>query len=99
MTEALVDGESVDVSRDRRGLFSAGWLRRGIMGDRYFGTLARYNEWANTRLYEACARLPDTELKAPRPAFFGSLLGPLNHIWSATACGWAASSARQSACV
>jgi uncharacterized damage-inducible protein DinB len=50
------------------------------MADRYFATLARYNQWANARLYDACARLPDAELRAPRAAFFGSLLGTLNHV-------------------
>lgn len=46
----------------------------------YFRTLARYNGWANTRLYDACAKLPEAELRAPRPAFFGSILNTLNHI-------------------
>ena len=42
--------------------------------------LARYNSLANRGLYEACARLPDTELKAPRPAFFGSIHDTPNHL-------------------
>jgi uncharacterized damage-inducible protein DinB len=46
----------------------------------YFRTFARYNAWANRRLYAACATLPDSELRAPRQAFFGSILGTLNHI-------------------
>lgn len=45
----------------------------------YFRTLARYNQWANRRLYEACAGLPDAEYMKPRAAFFGSLHGTLNH--------------------
>jgi uncharacterized damage-inducible protein DinB len=46
----------------------------------HFRTLAVYNTLANRRLYGACARLGDTELKAPRPAFFGSIHGTLNHL-------------------
>ena len=47
---------------------------------RNFRMLARYNALANRRLYEACARLPDDELKKRRLAFFGSIHGTLNHI-------------------
>jgi len=46
----------------------------------HFRTFARYNAWANDRLYAACARLPDAEFRAPRQAFFGSIMGTLNHI-------------------
>ncbi|HYD31944.1 MAG TPA: DinB family protein [Azospirillaceae bacterium] len=46
----------------------------------YFRTLARYNAWANRRLYAACTELPEAELKADRKAFFRSILGTLNHI-------------------
>ncbi|QIN80911.1 damage-inducible protein DinB [Rubrobacter marinus] len=42
--------------------------------------LAAYNRLANRRLYEACARLTDSERKARRPAFFGSIHGTLNHL-------------------
>jgi uncharacterized damage-inducible protein DinB len=45
----------------------------------YFRTLARYNQWANRRLYAACAQLSEAEYMKPRPAFFGSLHGTLNH--------------------
>lgn len=41
--------------------------------------LADYNAWMNQRLYEA-ANLPSADADAPRGAFFGSLLGTLNHI-------------------
>ncbi len=47
---------------------------------RHFRMLGRYNCLANRRLYDACARLPDEELKAPRLAFFGSIHGTLNHL-------------------
>ena len=50
------------------------------MTDSYFVSLARYNAWANRRLYDACAHLPEAEYMKPRPAFFGSLHGTLNHI-------------------
>jgi len=42
--------------------------------------LAAYNEWANQRLYDAAAVLPDEDYRADRGAFFGSLHGTLNHI-------------------
>ncbi|MEN2986714.1 DinB family protein [Tistrella sp. BH-R2-4] len=46
----------------------------------YFGILARYNAWANLRLYDAVARLSSTEFERPRAAFFGSLMGVMNHM-------------------
>ncbi len=42
--------------------------------------LARYNILANCKLYEICAQLTDAERKRPRPAFFKSIHGTLNHI-------------------
>jgi uncharacterized damage-inducible protein DinB len=42
--------------------------------------LARYNRWANQRLYAACAALPRAEYEKARPAFFGSIHGTLNHL-------------------
>jgi uncharacterized damage-inducible protein DinB len=47
---------------------------------RHFRTLAAYNRLANLRLYEACSRLGEAELKAQRPSFFGSIHGTLNHV-------------------
>lgn len=46
----------------------------------HFRLFARYNAWANERLYAACASLPEAEYRKPRPAFFKSLHGTLNHI-------------------
>lgn len=46
----------------------------------HFRTLARYNRLANDRLYEACGALSEEERGADRRAFFGSILGTLNHI-------------------
>jgi uncharacterized damage-inducible protein DinB len=42
--------------------------------------MARYNRWANRRLYAACAELPAPQYHEPRPAFFGSIHGTLNHL-------------------
>jgi uncharacterized damage-inducible protein DinB len=42
--------------------------------------MARYNRWANGRLYDACAALPPDSYYASRPSFFGSLHATLNHI-------------------
>ncbi|HTI87801.1 MAG TPA: DinB family protein [Alphaproteobacteria bacterium] len=46
----------------------------------YFKTFARYNRWANERLYAACAKLAPDEYAKPRASFFGSIKGTLNHI-------------------
>jgi uncharacterized damage-inducible protein DinB len=42
--------------------------------------LALYNLWANERLYAAAAQLTPEALAEDRGAFFGSLLGTLNHL-------------------
>ena len=42
--------------------------------------MAKYNEWMNTKLYDAASRLSADELAMNRGAFFGSILGTLNHI-------------------
>jgi uncharacterized damage-inducible protein DinB len=41
---------------------------------------ATYNRWANQRLYAAAAQLTPAALAEDRGAFFGSLLGTLNHL-------------------
>jgi len=46
----------------------------------YFRTLARYNQWANRRLYAAAAALPEADYMKRLPSFFGSLHATLNHI-------------------
>ncbi|HLF58080.1 MAG TPA: DinB family protein [Alphaproteobacteria bacterium] len=46
----------------------------------HYDTFARYNRWANRRIYEAAASLPESDDKADRGAFFGSLHGTRNHI-------------------
>lgn len=42
--------------------------------------MAEYNQWMNTQIYTAAAQLPSAELVADKRAFFGSILGTLNHI-------------------
>jgi uncharacterized damage-inducible protein DinB len=42
--------------------------------------MATYNEWMNVQVYEAAGKLSSRELLADRKAFFGSLMGTLNHI-------------------
>ncbi|WP_421723326.1 DinB family protein [Bauldia sp.] len=46
----------------------------------HYAMFARYNQWANRRLYDAAATLPDADYRADRGAFFGSLHGTLNHL-------------------
>ncbi len=45
-----------------------------------FDELAAYNRWANRRVYDAAATLPDAVRKQPAGLFFGSLHGTLNHM-------------------
>ena len=42
--------------------------------------MARYNRWANTELYDACAALDEATYRAEGRMFFGSIHGTLNHI-------------------
>jgi len=46
----------------------------------HFRMMARYNAWANGRIYDAAAAIDAKAYHAPRGAFFGSLAGTLNHI-------------------
>ncbi len=45
-----------------------------------FRLLARYNTWMNSRLYDAAATLPAEAVTENRGAFFGSILGTLEHL-------------------
>ncbi len=47
---------------------------------KYFQTLARYNRWANKRIYHACAELPLEEYKKQRQSTFLSIHMTLNHV-------------------
>jgi len=42
--------------------------------------MARFNAWANERLYDVVARLPDEAYRADKGAFFGSVHNTLNHL-------------------
>jgi len=42
--------------------------------------MARYNRWMNDTLVEAAGSLPESELLADQGAFFGSIMGTLNHL-------------------
>lgn len=46
----------------------------------HFRLMAPYNAWMNTKVYDAAKRLTDQELVRDRGAFFGSILGTLNHL-------------------
>ncbi|CAG4924040.1 DinB family protein [Paraburkholderia saeva] len=46
----------------------------------HFDTFARYNAWANARLYHAVSQLSDVDYRADRGAFFHSINGTLNHL-------------------
>ena len=45
-----------------------------------FPLMARFNEWANARLYGAVARLSEEDYRADRRLFFGSVHRTLNHL-------------------
>jgi uncharacterized damage-inducible protein DinB len=42
--------------------------------------MAEYNSWMNAKMYAAAATLPEAALSEDRGAFFGSILGTLNHL-------------------
>ncbi len=46
----------------------------------YAQLLARYNQWANTVLYDHVAAMPEDAYRLDRGAFFGSIHATLNHI-------------------
>lgn len=46
----------------------------------YIRKMADYNRWMNEKVYAAASRLPADELAAERGAFFGSVVGTLNHL-------------------
>ena len=46
----------------------------------HYKMFARYNEWANGRLYDAAGRLSVEQYRADRGAFFKSVHGTLNHL-------------------
>ena len=42
--------------------------------------MATYNQWMNRKVYETAGSLTPAQLAENRGAFFGSVLGTLNHI-------------------
>jgi uncharacterized damage-inducible protein DinB len=53
--------------------------RTGTLKQHYL-RFARYNQWANRRIYAATALLAEDKLWRDLGAFFGSLMGTLNHV-------------------
>ena len=45
--------------------------------------MSQYNQWINRKVYQAAQELGEEKIKQDRGAFFGSLLGTLNHIYVA----------------
>ena len=51
----------------------------------YCRTMARYNHWQNNGLRDIVKVIDDVDMTADRGAFFGSILGTLNHLlWGDT---------------
>jgi uncharacterized damage-inducible protein DinB len=46
----------------------------------HFEMFAAYNRWANSVVYDAARELSDEELNRNQGAFFGSMIGTLNHL-------------------
>jgi len=46
----------------------------------YLCRMAHYNQWMNRKLYAKVRELSNAEIAKDRGAFFGSILGTLNHI-------------------
>ena len=46
----------------------------------HYRMFGHYNAWANSRLYDATARLSAEQFRADRGAFFKSVHGTLNHL-------------------
>ncbi|KAA0693257.1 damage-inducible protein DinB [Halopseudomonas laoshanensis] len=46
----------------------------------HFELLATYNQWMNSKIYQAAGQLSAADLARDQGAFFGSILGTLNHI-------------------
>ena len=47
---------------------------------KHFMMFAAYNQWANSRVYDAAALLTEEEYHRDMGAFFKSMMGTLNHI-------------------
>ncbi|WP_192362258.1 DinB family protein [Mesorhizobium mediterraneum] len=49
----------------------------------HFMMFAGYNQWANSRIYDAAADLDEEEFHRNVGVFFGSMMGTLNHVLTA----------------
>jgi uncharacterized damage-inducible protein DinB len=45
--------------------------------------MSQYNQWMNQNIFEAAQKLGNDSCRKDQGAFFGSILGTLNHIWVA----------------
>jgi len=45
-----------------------------------FSSYAHYNQWMNEKIYSAATQLTAQELALERGAFFGSIIGTMNHL-------------------
>lgn len=52
----------------------------GVDISKHIRLMAQYNQWMNEKLYQTAAQLSAEQLVQNRGAFFGSVLGTLNHI-------------------
>lgn len=43
-------------------------------------TMANYNTWANTQIFEVCRKISDDQYRKDLGAFFGSIHNTLNHV-------------------
>jgi uncharacterized damage-inducible protein DinB len=51
-----------------------------MQGLNFVEQMARYNQWMNVKVYAAASQLSAEQLAQERGAFFGSILGTLNHL-------------------
>jgi uncharacterized damage-inducible protein DinB len=49
----------------------------------HFMMFAAYNQWANSRIYDAAADLDEEDFHRNVGVFFGSMMGTLNHVLTA----------------
>ena len=56
-----------------------------MISPEYCRTMARYNAWQNDWVRKVVEQMPTAELTKDRGAFFGSIMGTLNHLlWGDT---------------
>lgn len=73
---AAIDG---DVRRGKRVLKE----QRGQTMKQHFVTFAKYNAWANARIYKAASGVSDEQYRRDLGLYFKSLHGTLNHLLTA----------------